>query len=61
MSVLTISGNTLQKMDWDVESILKVESKEDTITRLTIEDWKSKVSTCGLTYGEIEELDLFNY
>ena len=61
MSVLTISGNTLQKMDWDVDSILKVETKEDTITRLTIEDWKNKVSTCGLTYGEIEELDLFNY
>jgi hypothetical protein len=61
MSVLTISGNTLEKVEWDVNNILKVETKDDTINRLSIEDWKNKIAMCGLTYGEIEELDFYNY
>lgn len=61
MSVLTISGNTLEKVEWDINSLLKVETKEEAIERLAIEDWKNRVSKCGLTYGQIEELDYYNY
>lgn len=60
MSILKISGNTLTTMDWDVESILKVESKEDSITRIIDQEWFEQTSLCGLTYGEIKQLENFN-
>ena len=59
MATLRISGDTLVITDWDVENILKVESKEDSITRIIDEEWFDKMSYCGLTYGEIEQLEKF--
>jgi len=58
MSILKISGDTLITMDWDVEEIL--ESKENQITRLVDLEWFDKMSYCGLTYGEINQLENFN-
>ncbi len=56
MKTLLISGNTLT--EWDVEEVLSTtESKKDFITRLIDDEWFDKQSTCGLTYGQIRELN----
>jgi hypothetical protein len=60
MATLRISGDTLVTTDWDIESILKVESKEDSITRIIDQEWFERTSSCGLTYGEIKQLEQFN-
>jgi hypothetical protein len=60
MATLRISGDTLVSTDWDIEGILKVESKEDSITRIIDQEWFEQVSICGLTYGEIKQLEQFN-
>jgi hypothetical protein len=61
MATLRISGDTLVTTEWDIESILKVESKENSITRLVDSEWFDRMSYCGLTYGEINQLENFNY
>ena len=58
MRALIISGDTLEKQDWDIENIL---SKDDSINRILDYNWNNKLSRCGLTYGEIEELDRISY
>jgi hypothetical protein len=56
MKTLLISGNTLT--EWDVEEVLSTtQSKKDFITRLIDDEWFDKQSTCGLTYGQIRELN----
>jgi hypothetical protein len=60
MKTLVISGNTLQETPWNVDDILSsVETKKDFITRLIDEEWFDNTSTCGLTYGQIRELNEF--
>jgi hypothetical protein len=55
---LLLSGETMT--NWDVESVLTpIEPTTDYITRLIDEEWLNTYSTCGLTYGEINELDTF--
>jgi hypothetical protein len=60
MATLKISGDTLVTRDWDIESILKEESKDDIITRLIEQEWFERTSRCGLTFGEITQLELLN-
>lgn len=57
MNTLLISGNTLQ--EWNVDEILtnKVKSKDDLITQMVDYEWDNRVSRCGLTYLEIEQLN----
>ena len=57
MKTLLISGNTLQ--EWDVEQILtnKIKSKDQQICDMLQNEWDNKVSTCGMTYLEIEQLN----
>ena len=57
MKTLLISGNTLQ--EWDVEQILttKIKSKDQQICDMIQSDWDNRVSTCGMTYLEIEQLN----
>lgn len=56
MKTLLLSGDTLQ--EWDVQEMLKPElSTSQIIERLLRDDWDNKVSRCGLTYLEIEQLN----
>jgi hypothetical protein len=57
MKTLLISGNTLQ--EWDVEQVLtnKIKSKDQQICDMLQNEWDNKVSTCGMTYLEIEQLN----
>jgi hypothetical protein len=58
MKTLLISGDTLQQTEWDIEDVLtNTLSKTDFITRLIDDEWMDKQSTCGLTYGQIRELN----
>jgi hypothetical protein len=60
MKALLLSGGTLQQTEWDVEDILSTTAnKQDFITRLIDDEWMDKHSTCGLTYGQIRELNEF--
>lgn len=57
MKTLLISGNTLQ--EWDVEQVLtnKIKSKDQQICDMLQNEWDNKISTCGMTYLEIEQLN----
>jgi hypothetical protein len=48
--------------EWNVDNILKVNPKtvKEVITTLLDDEWFDKMSTCGLTYGEIKELEKYN-
>jgi hypothetical protein len=48
--------------EWNVDSILEVKPKtvKEVITTLLDDEWFDKMSTCGLTYGEINELEKYN-
>jgi hypothetical protein len=60
MKALLLSGGTLQQTEWDVEDILSTtKSKDDFITRLIDDEWFDTESKCGLTYGEIRQLNEF--
>lgn len=57
MKTLLISGDTLQ--EWNVEQILtnRIKSKDQQICDMLQNEWDNKVSTCGMTYLEIEQLN----
>jgi hypothetical protein len=57
MKTLLISGNTLQ--EWNVDEILtnKVKPKDQQICDMLQSEWDNKVSTCGMTYLEIEQFN----
>jgi hypothetical protein len=59
MNTLLISGETLQ--EWNVSEILtdKVKSKDQLITEMIEYEWDNRVSRCGLTYLEIEQLNTY--
>lgn len=60
MKALVISGDTLQQSEWNVEDILSTTlSKDDFITRLIDDEWFDTESKCGLTYGQIRDLNEF--
>ncbi len=61
MAKLLLSGETMSQ--WDIDSILGVESKDDAITRIIDTEWFEIHATRGdLTRGEIKELnDLIDY
>jgi membrane-associated HD superfamily phosphohydrolase len=48
--------------EWNVDSILEVKPKtvKEVVTTLLDDEWFDKMSTCGLTYGEINELEKYN-
>jgi hypothetical protein len=55
MTNLLISGDTIQT--WDIESILLEKSKDQTICDMIQNDWDNRISSCGMTYLEIEQLN----
>lgn len=58
MKALLVSGGTLQQTEWNVEDILSTTTtKQDFITRMIDEQWFEQESICGLTYGEIRQLN----
>lgn len=60
MKALVISGDTLQETEWNVDEILSTTlTKDQFITRLIDDEWFDKESTCGLTYGQIRDLNEF--
>lgn len=60
MAALVISGDTLQQSEWNIDDILSTTlSKDDFITRMIDDEWFETESTCGLTYGEIRQLNEF--
>lgn len=60
MAALVISGDTLQQSEWNIDDILSTTlSKDDFITRLIDDEWFETESKCGLTYGEIRQLNEF--
>jgi hypothetical protein len=55
MKNLLISGDTTQ--EWDIENILSVKSKDQSICDMIQSDWDNRISSCGMTYLEIEQLN----
>jgi hypothetical protein len=57
MGNLKISGSTTEITEWDIKDILTDKSKDQTICDMIQSDWDNKISSCGLTYLEIEQLN----
>lgn len=53
---LLVSGDTLQ--EWDINEILdNTKSKNRDIETLVRYNWDNRVSRCGMTYLEIEQIN----
>lgn len=57
MNNLLISGNTDDLKNWDFEGILTTKSKDQYIDQLLRYEWDNKISTCGMTYLEIDQIN----
>jgi len=57
MANLKISGSTTEITEWDIKDILTDKSKDQIICDMIQNDWDNRISSCGLTYLEIEQLN----
>ena len=57
MGNLKISGSTTEITEWDIKDILTDKSKDQIICDMIQNDWDTRISSCGLTYLEIEQLN----
>lgn len=56
LRTLLVSGDTLQ--EWDINEILdNTKSKNRDIETLVRYNWDNRVSRCGMTYLEIEQIN----
>ena len=57
MKTLMVSGNTNEMVEWNVETILGISSKSNSIETLQQYEWDNRISHNGMTYLEIEQLN----
>lgn len=57
METLMVSGNTNEMVGWNVETILGISSKNNSIERLQQYEWDNRIAHNGMTYLEIEQLN----
>ena len=57
MKTLMVSGNTNEMVEWNVETILGISSKSNSIETLQQYEWDNRIAHNGMTYLEIEQLN----
>ena len=57
MKNLLVSGSTNEMVDWDIDDVLTEKSRKQDRDRITDYSWDNRISRCGLTYLETEQIN----